>query len=181
MNNTNYKIALQSKRMLINGLLQLMTTNDFSMITVTQICQEADLSRRTFYRLYESKEELLSDYLASLSENFKNIVSESIPKNYLEVAKVYFSFWKQHEDFLSLLKRNNMIGVIYSTSSEMAPIVFQMVKPNIKMEADLLSFALSYSLGGLNGMLIQWVEGGMKLSSDQLATILEQTLQMAVN
>ena len=181
MNNTNRKIALQSKRMLTDGLLQLMKATDFSTITVTQICQEADLSRRTFYRLYESKEDLLNEYLVSLAEDFKNTVADDSPKNYIEVAMIYFSFWKQHQNFLNLLKRNNLIELMYSTASEMAPIVFQMVKPNIKAEADLLSFAMSYSLGGLNGMLIQWVEDGMKLSSDQLATILEQTLQIALN
>lgn len=177
----NYKIALQSKKMLTNGLLELMITNDFSTITVTQICQEANLSRRTFYRLYESKEDILSEYLVFLAEEFKSTVIEAVPKHYIEVAAIYFSFWKQHEDFLNLLKKNKMLEVINSTAREMAPAVFEMVKPNMQSNVDVLSFALSYSLGGLNGMLIKWVEDGMRLSSDQLATILKQTLHIAIN
>lgn len=181
MNNMNYKIALQSKKMLTDGLLKLMITNDFSTITVTQICQEANLSRRTFYRLYKSKEDILSEYLFLLAEEFKSIVSEAVPKHYIEVAAIYFSFWKQHEDFLNLLKKNKMLEVIYNTAREMAPSVFKTVKPNTQLDVDALSFALSYSLGGLNGMLIQWVEDGMRLSSDQLVAILKQTLKIAVN
>lgn len=133
----------------------------------------------TFYRLYESKEDIVSEYLTSLAEEFKSLVLEAVPKHYIEVAEIYFSFWKQHEDFLKLLKRNNMLEVIYRTAREMAPAVFKMVKPDTQPNVDVLSFALSYSLGGLNGMLIEWVEDGMRLSSDQLATILNQTLQIA--
>ncbi|RDU23666.1 TetR/AcrR family transcriptional regulator [Anaerosacchariphilus polymeriproducens] len=105
MNKMNYRIALQSKKMLTNGLIKLMETNDYSMITVTQICQEAELSRRTFYRLFETKEEILNEHMALLAEEFMNMVTEAAPRHYIEVATIYFEFWKQHEVFLKLLKK----------------------------------------------------------------------------
>lgn len=180
MNKMNYRIALQSKKMLMNGLIKLMETYDFSMITVTQICQEAGLSRRTFYRLYNTREDILDEYMSTLAEEFICMVADTTPHHYTEVAAIYFEFWKQHEIFLNLLKKNKMIEIIYRISGKTAPVVFQKVKPDMKLDDLTLSYSLSYSLGGLNGMLIRWVEEGMKLSSEQVKTILDGALYIAV-
>ncbi|WMJ90342.1 TetR/AcrR family transcriptional regulator [Anaerocolumna sp. MB42-C2] len=180
MNRMNYRIALQSKKMLTDGLLKLMETNDYLMITVTQICQEAELSRRTFYRLYETKEDIIKEYMHSLTEDFMNTVAEAIPLHYTEVAMMYFEFWKQHEVFLKLLKKNKMLDLIYRIEGEMAPLLFRKVKPEVNLDDETLLLLLAYSLGGLNGMLIQWVEAGMKMSSDQLKTHLDRALRIAL-
>lgn len=180
MNKMNYRIALQSKKMLMNGLIKLMETYDFSVITVTQICQEAGLSRRTFYRLYNTREDILDEYMSTLAEEFICMVADTVPHHYSEVAAIYFEFWKQHEIFLNLLKKNKMLEIIYRISGEIAPVVFQKVKPDMKLDDMTLSYSLSYSLGGLNGMLIRWVEEGMKLSSEQIKSILEDALQIAM-
>lgn len=180
MNKLNYRIALQSKKMLTNGLIKLMETNDYSMITVTQICQEAKLSRRTFYRLYQTKEAILHEHMDFLAEEFMSMVTKAAPRHYTEVAKIYFEFWKQHEIFLNLLKKNKMLEIIYRTAGEIAPVIFQTVKPDVQLDVEVLSFSLSYSLGGLNGMLIRWVEEGMKMSSEQVKTILEGALRIAM-
>ena len=180
MNKMNYRIALQSKRMLMDGLIKLMETYDFSIITVTQICQEAGLSRRTFYRLYNTREDILNGYMSTLAEEFIHMVAEVSPCHYTEVAAVYFEFWKQHETFLNLLKKNNLLDIIYRISGDLAPVVFQKVKPDMELEGMALSYSLYYSLGGLNGMLIRWVEEGMKLSSGQIKAILSDTLRIAL-
>lgn len=49
MNTTNGKIAEQSKEKLIKALLVIMEQYDFKEITITQLSQEAGLSRKTFY------------------------------------------------------------------------------------------------------------------------------------
>jgi len=180
MNKMNYRIALQSKKMLMSGLIRLMETYDFSMITVTQICQEAELSRRTFYRLYNTREEILNEYMSTLAEEFICMVADTAPRHYTEVAAIYFEFWTQHEIFLNLLKKNNMLEIIYRISGEIAPVVFEKVKPDMKIDDMTRSYLLSYSLGGLNGMLIRWVEEGMELSSEQVKTILDRALRIAV-
>lgn len=180
MNKMNYRIALQSKRMLMDGLIKLMEMYDFSIITVTQICQEAGLSRRTFYRLYDTREDILDGYMSMLAEEFIHIVAEASPCHYTEVAAIYFEFWKQHQTFLNLLKKNKMLDIIYRISKDIAPVVFHKVKPDMELEDMALSYSLSYSLGGLNGMLIRWVEDGMTISSGQIKAILNDALRIAL-
>lgn len=179
MNKMNFRIALESKKLLTNALLELMEMYEYSLITVTQICQESKLSRRTFYRLFETKEDVLNEYLDSLTQEFMDMISEKDPRHYGEVALLYFEFWKEHAIFLKILKRNKMIGIIYHTVEKIAPVIFCRVKPEVDFDDETLAFSLAYSLGGLNGMLTQWVEDDMKLSTTQLKTILEGVFHVA--
>ena len=54
MNDTKLTIA--------NALLILLKTQPLNKITVTQITKEANLTRQTFYRNFEDKEDLVNWY-----------------------------------------------------------------------------------------------------------------------
>ncbi|MBZ9693497.1 TetR/AcrR family transcriptional regulator [Clostridium sp. M14] len=53
------RIAEQSKKWLIEALFDLMEEKPYSTITVKEISDKAQLSRRTFYRNFKVKEDLL--------------------------------------------------------------------------------------------------------------------------
>ena len=108
------------------------------------------------------------------------MVTEASPHHYMEVAALYFEFWKHHETFLNLLKKNKMLDIIYRISGDIAPVVFLNVKPDMGLEDMARSYSLSYSLGGLNGMLIRWGEDGMKLTSGQIKAILNGAHHIAL-
>ena len=57
MNNTNGLIAERSKKTIAGALLKVMQIYDYKEITITQITQEADVSRKTFYRHFRDKYE----------------------------------------------------------------------------------------------------------------------------
>jgi AcrR family transcriptional regulator len=56
----------QSMQWLTDALLTLMSEKAYRGISITEICTRADLSRRTFYRLFESKEDILKEYVELL-------------------------------------------------------------------------------------------------------------------
>ena len=60
MNRTNGRIAGESKLKFAEALFGLMKVYQYSEITVTQLAQEAQLSRKTFYRLFNDKDDVLS-------------------------------------------------------------------------------------------------------------------------
>lgn len=44
---------------IIAGLFAVMEVDEYALITVTQIAQEAAIGRKTFYRYFKNKEEVL--------------------------------------------------------------------------------------------------------------------------
>ena len=53
------EFARRRQALLEDSLLNLLETKRFSEITVKDICQEADIPRRTFYHYFECKEDVL--------------------------------------------------------------------------------------------------------------------------
>ena len=52
--------ALRSKCALVAALYQLMERDTYQDLTITQICQEAEVTRQTFYRHFQTKQDVLA-------------------------------------------------------------------------------------------------------------------------
>lgn len=173
MNKTNGKIAEQSKRKLIEALLMIMKQYNFEEITITQISQEAELSRKTFYRLFKSKDELLSYYFQCLYEEcFQQIKSKHI-QHYWEVVQHFFDFCEEYKTILLLLKKNHLLARLFEGAYQYSFKVFEYVRSKETRDnySALLPYMLSYSVGGMFSMLLKWVESDMNISS---AILIEQ-------
>ena len=164
MNNTNGKIAEQSRQKLMQGLLKLMKVYKYAEITVTQISQEAELSRKTFYRLYKSKEEILSGYIDTLTAEFMKQIGINQPHHYWDTILMYFDFWKQHRDFLLILRQNQLLHLLMQKSYENTFQVLSLTKPyrTDSQEDSGLPYGMAFSVGGVSFMLIKWIEDGME-------------------
>lgn len=76
MNDTKLTIA--------NALLILLKTQSLNKITVTQITKEANLTRQTFYRNFEDKEDLVNWYFEKLClDSFKEMADQTTLKEAL--------------------------------------------------------------------------------------------------
>lgn len=170
MNNTNGKIAERSKESIVKALLLVMKQYDFKEITVTQIAQEARLSRKTFYRLFSCKDDVLELFFNKLSFDCIAKIKLHKAQNYWEVVQIYFNFCETHKETLNLLKKNNLLSRLFEVSYQHSLKVFEYVrsKETVDTVAPLLPYMLAYSIGGMNNMLIKWIESDMKVASSIL-------------
>ena len=56
----NNKTALTSQRQIAEALLRLLEEQPYGGISVSAICKQADVSRQTFYSLFQSKENVIT-------------------------------------------------------------------------------------------------------------------------
>ena len=62
--------AQQSQRWIIKAFLDLLEIEEYNRISVSGICRRADLDRRTFYRNFDSKQDVLEHYVHTLGEEY---------------------------------------------------------------------------------------------------------------
>ncbi len=74
----NNPTAVDSQRRIVAALYSLMSETDFSRISIKDVCENADVSRQTFYTLFGTKENALRWYLELLFAGFKK--SQNISK-----------------------------------------------------------------------------------------------------
>ena len=166
MNKTNGKIAEGSKRAIAAALLKIMEQYDYREITVTQIAQEAELSRKTFYRLFGDKEQVLGYSLNETIGEFFSRLTE-LKGGYWELVQLYFNFWQERAELLRLFKKNDLLFLIYEYSYKNALRVFELVRSADTAEgfSETLPYMLAYSVGGMSSMLLKWAQEDMKTPS----------------
>ena len=176
MNNTNGIIAEQSKKKIAEAMLSVMNIYDYKEITVTQITQEARISRKTFYRHFRDKDEVLKHLFDSLYQECLSSITQSGIHNYWDVVQCFFDFWEKHAEALNLMKRSNLLPQLFEESYDRSFEVFRSVRTSDHY-GEQLPYILAYSIGGMNSMLIKWIEGGMSIPSSALIWVLREGLR----
>ncbi len=175
MNNTNGRIAQRSRMKMVNALFSLMEQYSFGEITVTQIAQESGLSRKTFYRLFSSKEKILIyQYDLWFKEILARIKDEKL-HSYWDVVQCFFDFCEQHKDLLALLKRRQVLSMFFEYIEDNSITVFEYVhsKETAHNYSVPMPYLLAYSVGGMFSMLVKWVENDMDVESTEFLKIIK--------
>lgn len=181
MNNTNYKIALQSKEWFMDALFDLMKKYSYDSITISQLCRKADLSRRTFYRLFHSKEDVLDAKLHLLILEFLTSLPQEHPLGYMDMADSYFKFCYQHKEYLLILKHCNLLHTIFSKLQASIPEICKQIPrtDNEVCHSHALPLINAFGLGGLNTMLLEWITHDMSESPSEMTQALHLFLESA--
>ena len=92
------KICVQEKaaarqRWIENGLLELMQKHRFEEITVTDLCQQLHLSRRSFYRYFGNLEDVLDSLMDHTFQDMA-ICNSALTVSDLEK---YYAFWSHRK------------------------------------------------------------------------------------
>ena len=176
MNNTNGLIAEKSKEAIALALLKVMKIYDYKEITVTQITQEAGVSRKTFYRHFRDKDEVLKHLFDSLYQECISSITNRGIHHYWDVVQCFFDFWEKHSETLKLMNQSNLLPQLFEESYGRSFEVFRSVKSEDIAEhyKAQLPYLLAYSIGGMNSMLIKWIENGMSIPSSTLISCLKE-------
>jgi len=175
-------IAMQSQNWIVDSVIRLLETYSFQEITVTQICQEAQLVRKTFYRNFETKEDVLHYILDHLFESFRSEFDIETMEPF-EIFTQYYEYWAKEKQLLTYLHRDNLFYLLTKKYIEYADSVRMYLlfsKGDINRQTGLEPYVIHFIAGGMVAILEHWLELGFKESIASL-TSLTQTLLLSAN
>lgn len=180
MKDTQNPIALRSREWLTNALLELMKDKPFHEISISEIAEKADLSRRTFYRFFSSKEEVICFHLGTIWRTGALQFSADKDHSYFHTIRWYLELWYEHKDLALLLYRNDLISLLLQEYNHLFHEVYLMRKGNYPLakQPEAMKYALSYSIGGLTNILWQWAGDGMQKSPEEIANLLLTAIRL---
>ena len=103
------KTALSSQRQISEAMLALLVTKPYGEISVSEICKAADISRQTFYSLFQSKENVIC---YELEKNYYFSVQEECgcrPFSLAELSRAYADYIENEKAFIAILVSNEII------------------------------------------------------------------------
>lgn len=85
----NEKKRQQTRDKMKTALIRLCTKKSYSQITVNDICQEAGVYRSTFYRYYDSTDEMLREIERDYLKNLRALVPTIISIPYSDTSEMF--------------------------------------------------------------------------------------------
>lgn len=160
------------QELMIKALLQLLKSNKFREITITQLTQEASIARKTFYLNFKTKEDILQLMLRHLAIEFKEKLYKKKVINLQVLATCFFEFSKVNAHLVQLLISNNLFMVL---TNEFEIFIEEEVIGNNMLIQDFelqpSKYAVYYHTAGLCKLLEKWVLSGMIESPKQMGAL----------
>lgn len=168
-------ISVRSKQWILEALLNLMEEKNFSSITIKELSERADLDRKTFYRNFRSKEEVLFLQLQELCQLYVEKLQELSEFTAYTLSKAYFDICKSHIRFLLLLNRHNLLPLALLKFNEYLPELNELFlsKPAYRNKSN---YELAYQAGGFWNVTIRWLNDGGKETSEEMAAIMSSIM-----
>lgn len=151
--------SAQRQRQLELGLMQAMLNQNYEDISVSDLCDQLQVPRKSFYRYFSSKDGCLYALLDhSMMEFFESGVSTAglMPGTALGDLDRYFVFWRDHRQLLDALQRNSLSGILVERAMDLAQRERLMPGHIRAWDPELQQLALSFAVSGLLSMVIQW-------------------------
>ena len=163
MNNAEQKRFFQA--CLYDALMKLMQEKKFDKISVGELCEAAGVSRMTYYRSYNNKEDIL---LQHLDECFAMYLADLPVQDFFGVALSFFQFWQgQEREFLIAVVRSGLSAQLMDKfDGYLDQIIPQMVSEEVQ------PFVKSFLAGGLYKMLMDWMKTGTQTPPEEMAAFL---------
>lgn len=104
---SNMPQTIESKKAITDAFLKLFNKNKYNDITISKICYKAQVSRITFYRNFEAKDDIIRYYFDSIKFSFTKPNYEN-KDNLKNLLNEYFKYLYNYKDFISLIIDNNL-------------------------------------------------------------------------
>ena len=172
-NTSSHPQVRYSLEALTKGLFFYLEKDPLNRITVSQICAQAGLTRRTFYRNCSCKEDLIFYACDRLTDRLLDTVdfgSEDARTLYLN----FFTFWLEHRRFLSCIVRCDFYGYFVERFIALCNQKMRFPLQERAFEGQehpdtLRRFCNSFQLGGMSRMLYAWAEEGFISTADEIS------------
>ena len=159
-------------------LIDLLSEKELTKITVSEICQIADINRATFYRYYLDVYDLLEKIEESFSTELIDAYTKEDITDYTvsNFAKALLKVFVENKKLVRILFNNKTTT---NFLDEILNIVYQICKekwekelPGISVED--IEYASIFLFNGALGVINFWVKSDFEKDVDEIALIIEQ-------
>lgn len=172
----NNKRSIQSSEWLYEALRDLMNEKEYQDINITEIVERAKVGRSTFYRNFDSKDDILRFKCDEKFKELKEYILEFRKNNDENTEplflKPFLRFWYLDSTIIELLIAAYRLDILADTFSKMFRGFFGSSKFINEANAKYADYLLSLRYGIAINLLTQWIKNNKRDAPDDLADII---------
>lgn len=114
--------SAKRQRELEQGFLAILRTQAYEDLSISDLCRQLSISRKSFYRYFSGKEGALAALLDHTLMDFEACsLTESVQEDAAtKILELFFNFWEKQKPLLDVLKRDGLSMVLYQRALELS-------------------------------------------------------------
>ena len=162
MGNTERNSYVKEK--ITETLIRLLKEKQLTDISISEIIQEAQVSRNSFYRNYSEKEDILRDRIRTLLTDWKAAYDKTGKDSNSELYQSLFTHLKEHRDFYLLLRERHLFHLFQQ-------VYLSLYGPPEDLN-NITAYIVSFISYGTYGWIEEWMKRGMHDTPEEMAALL---------
>ena len=155
--------------LLKNALIDIMKTKSIHLVSIKEICEEADVNRSTFYRHYNTQYELYDEII----EDIANDIGHLYQDDYTTVdflTKVLEYVESKRDTFLVLLSDNGKLGL------GEAFVLFTGRFMDHNNTSELVTYVMEFIAAGFTSTVWSWLKKENRRPASDVPRILHNLM-----
>jgi AcrR family transcriptional regulator len=178
-NRKQNRQTFRSRRLLQEALITLLRDKSYAKITISDITDEADLARSTFYAHFDTKEQLLISYVDDLLDQFFEMIStrdRTNPdvKTDIQINIKFFQIWDECCNIEEVIKSVDIDNLILYRFRQYWEKSYEATSAQYKSQRspELVKYLNNYLAYSFFGILKTWLEDDKKFSPEIMGQLL---------
>lgn len=163
------------QRELEQGFLKVLGSQSYDKITLTELCHQLQLPRKTFYRYFPTKDDcllsLIDHTLADCNELALNNWDGSTALN-KQVQLRFFRYWLKNKAFLDAVQANNLQHLVLDRTT----VIVDRMKEGRTADCFARDQVEYFIAHGMMATVFRWHHFGFPSSPEDMAEIFGKLL-----
>ena len=156
------------------ALFELIKKRSYEDVTVTELCDELGMPRKTFYRYFDCKDDALFALIEHTLAEYMSFhaPSSSASRTLKRELERFFTFWYEKREFLDVFSKNRMIGRIVECSIRFPVSEATNISRFLPDEDDVTRKRIfEFTICGLIFLVIEWYKNDFRTSIEDMAKL----------
>lgn len=166
------------------SVLKLLKKKEYKDIQMKEIAEHANIGRRTLYRYYPCKDDIMDKIVLELMDNLAGTINQVNQMTIEGIAYAFFLFWENNMEEMTLLKKAHLIYLIEDNLPELVMGVSAKTKYKDLSSEEMESvkkqmtgidyYHFCYMLAGYFRVAQIWMEEADRRSPEEMAGIMRK-------
>lgn len=176
----------QTRQWLEEALFDLLATKkSLQNISIAELSEHAQIARRTFYRYYHSKEEVLTNYIDRLIQGYIIELQTEKLIDFEGLVNLFFQYWSQYTEPLKILQDARLQALVLQRWYDKLPAAYTTVMAPwhiTNSDQRQITYDSRFITGGLYNIFDEWLKGDYKaMPVNELVTTALNTIKRMKN
>ncbi|MGV8907215.1 MAG: TetR/AcrR family transcriptional regulator [Acetobacterium sp.] len=164
-------MATKSKAIITKAFLTILEDSPYEEITISEVCANTPLVRKTFYNNFSCKEDIVKYICEGLMTKYINNLTSSNQFALYYFANAFFEFGKKNKKIFNLLIRRKLFS-IFKEEFISSQFFINSIIPNNKLnclnKVDL-NYVIAFHASGMLAIFEIWLASNFDKTTEEMS------------